>query len=597
MAFPDSRTRFFRGSLTTLLFFFSAAILLAQPYDLVIANGRVMDPETGLDAIRHVGILEGTIRAVSEAPLIGGQTIDATGFVVAPGFIDLNTYEHGDPFFRLRVADGATSVLHLEDGAVDVDAYYRTHEGRALVHYGTAVGHRSLRAFATDDPPEVTEDGFSREVASELDRRPLTESELERLAELVERGLEAGAVAVGFGIEYTPGATHSEILRIFEVAEAYGASSHLHVRDFHETLEWSQLYEIFGGALHTRGDFHVNHLQSIFGSYSGSALAFIERARAAGLSVTAECYPYTAGSTFIESALFDDWENREDDYLARFEWAETGERLTRESFAEYRRRGGIVIIHPRDPMTQEAAVRTCLAHPLTMVASDGAWDGGKTHPRSAGTASRVLGRYVREHKVLSLMEALRKMSLAPALHLVIVACRGCAARGVCKSAPTQTSCSSMPARSSIARPTRSRRFRPRASNMSSSWERRSYATVRLSTASSLAKRSAPSSTVADLAGDLTVHAGLDRRSSRTWTPTTDARPAEGTGVAPFTTERPLGFAMMCAASCAPSEHATTNSLGGRSQGKKQVSSVMGCEDPAAASEPAPGRNSTSGRPR
>ena len=392
--------------------------VVAEPFDLVIANGRVMDPESGLDAVRHLGVRSGTIEAVSETPLEGRIALDATGRVVAPGFIDLNTYQHGDPLFRLRAADGVTSVLYLEDRAADVPAYYEALEGRALIHHGIAVGHESLRHVATGDSSLVIVGGVAESGGSpELKYRPLTAQELDKLADLVEEGLREGAVAVGFGIEYTPGATHSEILRMLEVAERYEASAHLHLRKWDETQDWGQFFEVFGGAIHTGGDLHINHLQSIAGSYTRQCLDFIDRARSHGLSITTECYPYTAALTFIESALFDDWETKTDEALHRYEWPETGERLTRETFAKHREQGGVVIIHPRDETTQEAAVRTCLAHPLPMIASDGAWDDGKTHPRSAGTNSRVLGRYVREEGVLSLMEALRKTSLAPARHL------------------------------------------------------------------------------------------------------------------------------------------------------------------------------------
>jgi cytosine/adenosine deaminase-related metal-dependent hydrolase len=392
--------------------------LLAQPYDFVIANGRVMDPESGLDAVRHIGITDGKVQALSETPLEGRETLDASGRVVAPGFIDLNTYQHGDPFFRLRAADGVTSVLYLEDGAVDVAAYYAALEGRALVHYGIAVGHGSLRSVAMGDTSFVVVDGVVESGGvAELNHRALTAAELDTLAARVQQGLREGAVAVGFGIEYTPGATHTEILRMLELAARYEAPAHLHLRDWNPTEDWGQFYEVFGGAIHTGGALHINHLQSIAGSFTEPSLALIERARSFGLSITTECYPYTAALTFIESALFDSWESWPEERFQRYEWPVTGERLTRETFARYRTQGGVVIIHPGNGATQEAAVRGCLSHPLPMIASDGAWDEGKTHPRSAGTNSRVLGHYVREEGVLSLMEAIRKMSLAPARHL------------------------------------------------------------------------------------------------------------------------------------------------------------------------------------
>jgi len=403
---------------------FAASSALAQPYDLVLSGGRVMDPESGLDAIRDVGITDGAILAISETPLEGREMIDATGRVVAPGFIDLNTYQHSDPFFRLRAADGVTSVLHLEDGAVDVSAYYDALVGRALLHHGVSVGHTGLRRVAQNDSTLEVLDGMTdmpginqTRAFPELDDQPLTAGQLDTLSVLVEQGLREGAVAVGFGIEYTPGATHIEILRMFEFAAQYDASAHIHVRNFDTTRQWDDLYEVLAGAIHTGGDLHINHLQAFYGSYTDEALAFIDRGRSYGLSITTECYPYTAGSTYIDSALFDDWEQWTDERFQRFEWTATGERLTRNTFARYREEGGIVVIHPRDEVAQEAAVRTCLAHPLPMIASDGAWDSGRPHPRSAGTNSRILGRYVREEGVLTLMDALRKMSLDPANHL------------------------------------------------------------------------------------------------------------------------------------------------------------------------------------
>jgi hypothetical protein len=398
---------------------FSALEAGAQTYDLVIANGRVMDPESGLDAVRHVGITGGTIRTISEAPLEGRDTVDATGRVLAPGFIDLNTYEHGDPFFRLRAADGVTAVLNMESGATDVPAYYDALASRALIHYGVAVSVISGRHLAAGDTTVMIIDGVpTGRGSNEVALRRLSPAELDELAGMVERGLSDGAVGAAFAIEYTPGATHGEVMRMAEIAARYSAPSHLHLRSWDRTRTWGELFEVFGVTIHTGGDLHVNHLNSMFGSDAEPALALIERARSFGLSITTECYPYTAGMTAMESTLFDDWEAMPDEAFQRYEWPPTGERLTRESFARYRELGGgYIVLHPPDEARQEAAVRTCLGHPLPMIASDGAWNGGQTHPRAAGTHSRVLGHYVRDEGVLTLMEALRKMSLAPAQHL------------------------------------------------------------------------------------------------------------------------------------------------------------------------------------
>lgn len=139
----------------------------------------------------------------------------------------------------------------------------------------------------------------------------------------------------------------------------------------------------------------------------------IRGARVRGLDVTTEAYPYDHGETYIESSLFDNRESEPDSYFAALLWPETGETLTRESFLRYRKIGGAVIF----PTTTSELVRAAIADPLTMIASDGELIAGKGHPRAAATYARVLGQYVREEGAISLMDALRKMTLMPAQRL------------------------------------------------------------------------------------------------------------------------------------------------------------------------------------
>jgi N-acyl-D-aspartate/D-glutamate deacylase len=138
---------------------------------------------------------------------------------------------------------------------------------------------------------------------------------------------------------------------------------------------------------------------------------------ARGLDVTTEAYPYTAAMTDLGSAVFEPgWQARNGDItFSSLQWAATGERLTEESFARYRKQGGMVIIHA----IPEEMARLAIADPIVMVASDGELEHGKGHPRGAGTFARVLGHYVREEHALTLMDALRKMSLMPAQRLGI----------------------------------------------------------------------------------------------------------------------------------------------------------------------------------
>jgi N-acyl-D-aspartate/D-glutamate deacylase len=139
-------------------------------------------------------------------------------------------------------------------------------------------------------------------------------------------------------------------------------------------------------------------------------LGVIDEARRRGADVTTEMYPYIAGQTRIESALFDNWESYPDERFQTYLWPATGERLTRETFAKYRKAGGSIIMFSNT----EEVVRGAAAHPLTMIASDGGQ--APTHPRTAGTYSRILGPYVRDN-VLSLTDALRKMTIMPAQRL------------------------------------------------------------------------------------------------------------------------------------------------------------------------------------
>jgi dihydroorotase len=110
----------------------------AETYDLTIANGRVMDPESGLDAIRNIGIRGGKIAAISSSPLEGKQRIDAKGLVVAPGFIDLHEHGQEPRNYQFQAHDGVTTSLELEAGTADVDQWYARREGKSLINFGVS---------------------------------------------------------------------------------------------------------------------------------------------------------------------------------------------------------------------------------------------------------------------------------------------------------------------------------------------------------------------------------------------------------------------------------------------------------------------------
>ena len=381
-------------------------------YDLVIRGGRVMDPESGLDAVRDVAIAKGRIAAVSAEPLPGAPAIDAHGLVVAPGFIDLHAHGVDPANYALRAADGVTTSLELEVGTADVDGFYAEREGHTLVNFGASIGHIPVRMAVMGDPPRFLPAATAR-AATEAG----TDAQVQEVARRIRAGLERGAPAVGMGIQYTGAASRFEILEVFREAARAAASVHVHMR-YNGTKEplssTTALEEVLAAATVTGAPLHVVHVHSTSVAFTARHLRLIGEAHARGLDVTTECYPYTAGMTDLSSGVFDEgWRDALGIDYGDLLWPATGERLTAETFARYRPQGGLVAIFS----IPEDAVRAALAHPLVMVASDSVLRDGLGHPRSAGTNARVLGHYVREQRVLPLMEALRKLSLMPAQRL------------------------------------------------------------------------------------------------------------------------------------------------------------------------------------
>ena len=387
--------------------FLSTSLLLAcgrEPsYDLVIANGRVMDPESGLDSIRHLGIRAGQVVAISASPLAGTRVIDATNHVVAPGFIDLHEHGQDESAYALMVRDGVTSALELEVGSADVANWYATRSAGQMVNFGVSAGHMQARIKAMGDPSKgIAPIGIGASGTA-------TDAQVADMEAILRRGLSEGALAVGMGTAYTPGANMAEVERMFRVAAAGGASVHIHMRNGVAGLD-----STIAAADAAKAKLHIVHVNSSGGDDLDAFLEHITAARARGQDVTTEAYPYGAGMTEISSAMFDGWEKWTDERIAQHQLVSTGERLTRKTFAEARAQANLpVIIHGRS----EEQTRAAILSPLSMIASDGFIKDGRGHPRTSGSYSKVLGKYVREEKGLSLMDALRKMTIMPAQRL------------------------------------------------------------------------------------------------------------------------------------------------------------------------------------
>lgn len=371
-------------------------------YDRVILGGRVMDPESKLDDLRNVGLLNGQIAVITKEAIRGKDEIGARGHVVAPGFIDLHSHGTTDETYRLQSLDGVTTTLELELGTSDVDAWYRQHSAGERINYGVSIGHIKVRMAVMGDSSDwFPVDHAAYDVASP--------DQVREIAERVERGLSQGAICIGMGIQYTPAATREELVGVFRIAARSRAPVHVHIVPGSAGLK-----DVLSLAIETGAPLQVVHLNSSALAETPTMLGMIEDARAAGHDVTAEAYPYTAGMTEIQSATIQDiFKSAPDARLADIEWPRTGERLNRDSFERYTNAGGPIVVHSNT----EEMVAAAIASPLTMIASDAYWQKGTGHPRTSGTFSRVLGRYVRENHVLTLMEAIHKMTLKPAQRL------------------------------------------------------------------------------------------------------------------------------------------------------------------------------------
>jgi dihydroorotase len=377
-------------------------------YDLVIRNGRVIDPESGLDAVGSVGVGGGVIRAVSTQPLTGRVMIDATGLVVAPGFIDV-VWEVPQAYAPAQLLDGVTTTLALWIGTDDVERWYAEREGKAVTNFGVAVGHERVRRALMRDPGLPGSPGDAM-------HRAATDAEIQELRRSIERGLARGALGVSF-TNVTPAASGWEALETFRAARRAGAGVWAAPR---ETGNWDLddmprfLTELIGVAAVTGARLSVIHLQAS-GPHTPHLLRIVEDARTQGLDVAAEVFPYTSNVSHISVLDSEDWRTWTDEWFGDLEWMATGERLTRDTYPRYREQDGQVIVHNDhiEPLVTEA-----VASSFTMIVS-GAYlnERGHGHPRASGTHARVPGHCVRERSALSMMDALGKMSLMIAQRL------------------------------------------------------------------------------------------------------------------------------------------------------------------------------------
>lgn len=415
------------------------------PYDLVIAGGRCVDPETGLHAVRNVGIKGGRIAAISDQKLEGRKTLNAEGQVVAPGFIDLHAHGQQLPAAWVQAFDGVTTALELESGLLPVGMFYDNvaKEGRPI-NYGTGAAWTYARVATKEpgfEPPDGTITWFQNAFALKNWQNTIaTDEELEQIIALVEQGLKEGGLGISVNAGYAPGYGRKEYHALAELAARHGVGTYTHVRYLKNSeprSTWEAYQEQISLAALTGAHMHVCHLNSTSLRDIEDCAALVKQAQDQGLPVTVEAYTYGAGSSAVGAEVFrgDDWKER---------WGVTdasamefnGTPLDQSKIDEMQKSspGDIVVIHFLRPDQSEEDQRLLdlsVLYPGGAIATDAmpwtdstgkviegdVWplpDDAFVHPRSAGTYSRFLARWVRERKAITLLEAIRKASLIPA---------------------------------------------------------------------------------------------------------------------------------------------------------------------------------------
>jgi Amidohydrolase family len=406
---------------------------------LALTGARVIDPEAGLDAVRTVGISDGTIVAVTADPVPAETTVDVSGQVLAPGFIDLHSHAQSLTGMRLQALDGVTTALDLEAGALPVrDRYQRSIEEGRPINFGFSASWALARLHLFDGVPlSGTESILSGYHARPKWRAPVGPAERAKLLDLIEANLADGAVGIGVLLGYAPETSRDEYFQLASLASRLGVPVFTHARyvgggdEPHTSLEGA--IEVIAAAAGTGAQMHLCHVNSTSDRMIDEVAEAVLRARGYGVRVSTEAYPYGASSTVIGAPFFTP------ERFARFgirptalTYLPTGERVASlDRLAELRERdpGGAVIfewLDERDDSDRAVLLRSLLldetaiasdAMPLNGVPVDNAWPvppDARVHPRSLGTFSRTFRWLVRELGVLSLAEAVRRCSLLPA---------------------------------------------------------------------------------------------------------------------------------------------------------------------------------------
>jgi hypothetical protein len=418
---------------------FVLPVFAQSPYDIVILNGRVMDPETNFDGIRNVGIKDGIIATITENEIAGSETIDATNHVVAPGFIDTHFHWTRPIGYKMALRDGVTTAMDLEAGVYGprVNDWYQMHEGRSQVNYGTASGHEFGRSKVTQNVPDedlldaplsvVTSRGAGTGWSDDV----LDLEQGNQMLSIIDEGLRQGALGVASTVGYMPGATAREMFEVQRVGANYGRPTSVHLRYTPGTVttEPNGGQEILANALSLGAPAVINHFNNPGWQMVQELLV---RLREEGHNVWGEVYPYAAGQTTINASFVrpENWvETLGNAYEDTMQDPLTGEFYTRERYEQVLADAPAtqIVLYKMPP---DDIPNWCRL-PGVVFASDAmmmpmAWDDEptwdtayedipNTHPRLAGTHGTCL-RLAREENI-PLMQIVAASSYNPAMYL------------------------------------------------------------------------------------------------------------------------------------------------------------------------------------